>query len=163
LTSIGRKAIELLPESPKVLFLLRGEVVPSVHAADDLLLSLGRKAVEMLQPLYESLLVLWRKPTERGISFKIAFLLIERLRAVLIQPLSRVMTVLGGRVCGVGRLASRAGLLRWPGNSVLIAPVLSNQAHTPEKQHQASQRTPTSDLYSYLHSSIPGTFAIVRT
>jgi len=132
LTSVGSKAIELLPQSPKVILLLRRKVIPSVHAPDDLLLTIGRKAVEMLQPLYEALLVFWRKPAERGISFEISFLLIERLRAVLIEPLSRVVAVLGRRVCGAGRLMLRAGLLRWPGNSVLIALVLSNQRHTCE-------------------------------
>jgi hypothetical protein len=91
--SVYRQAVEPRTQLAKVLFLLRREVLPSLHPPQHLLLALRRHVVEVLQPLFQLLLALRRKPPEIGITLERAPLLIERLIAMLIQPLPGVMSL----------------------------------------------------------------------
>jgi hypothetical protein len=91
LPTVWRKAPVLRIQGPELLFLLGSQVLPRLHAAKDLLLSVLRHAVEMLQSLFESLLPVARKAAELRVISQRSFLLVERLSLMLIQPLSGVM------------------------------------------------------------------------
>ena len=74
---------------------------PCLHAPQHLLLAVGRHTVEPLQPLLQPLLTFRRKTPELRVVFQRAPLLIERLIAVLIQPLARMMSLCWGLISSV--------------------------------------------------------------
>jgi len=67
-SAIGRKLLHLPENSPSLLLLLRGQVLPGFHVAQNALLPLGRQAGKMLQPLPQPLLLLRRQSPESGIA-----------------------------------------------------------------------------------------------
>jgi hypothetical protein len=82
--TIRRQAVEALPHSPEILFLLRRKVLPGFHPLKHELLPVRRHAIEALQPLLQLLLALRGKPPELRITFEGAPLLIERLIPMLV-------------------------------------------------------------------------------
>ncbi len=181
LAPIGRQTLELGVRRPELLFLLRRQMLPGLHALQDLLLPFRRQAVEALKSLLEFLLTLRWKPAKIPVILQGLPLLFERLIAVLIQPLTGMMTF-GGRLIRSGlrfprRLGRRTGLRlraglrfrtrRRTGLSLairtrrgrLVVPVIlgqqvrGKQGHSRQRQHYASGGDPFSDLCSCSHLS----------
>jgi hypothetical protein len=100
------------------LLLLRRQVLPGLHALQNSLLSFRRKAIEALQPLVKLLLPVRRKATKIPVVLEGLALLLQGLIAMLIQPLTGMMTfggwlILPGRALRfVTRLGTRLGSLR---------------------------------------------------
>jgi len=115
LAPLRRQTLELRIGGPELVLLLRRQVLPSLHALQDPLLALRRHAVEVLESLFEFLLALRRKPAKITVVLECLPLLFERLIAVLIQPLTGMMTFGGWLIrSGPGvprRLGGRARLI----------------------------------------------------
>jgi hypothetical protein len=88
MTAVGRQAAEMGLQVTKILLLIRVQVFPYFHASQRLLLAIGREAIEPLQPLFQLLLPLGRKPAKIRITLQRTTLLIEWLVAMLVQPLA---------------------------------------------------------------------------
>jgi hypothetical protein len=86
----------------------------------DALLAVGRQAIEMLEPLFQLLLPLRRKPPERGIILKRAPLLIEWQLAVLLEPLSGVVPLWGRLRPGYVVSLLRSGLIPRLGSLLIV-------------------------------------------
>ena len=102
LAPVWRQAFELRVRGAELLLLLRRQVLPGFHAAQHLLLALGRHAVEALQALLEFLLPVRRKAAKIPVVLQRLALLLQRLAAVLVQPLAGMMAF-GGRLVRRGR------------------------------------------------------------
>ena len=102
-------------DSTEFLLLLRGQVFPGFHASQHLLLTLRRHGIEALQALFKALLAFRRKPAKLRIILERAPLLVRRETAIVIEPLSGMMSLVRGLIGAVfplrGRLKLRAGLL----------------------------------------------------
>jgi hypothetical protein len=75
---------------PRLLLLLRRQVLPSLNPVQAALLFLRREAVEMLQALLQALLLLRRKFPELWIAQQCFLLIRQRLIAVRPQPVPTV-------------------------------------------------------------------------
>jgi hypothetical protein len=94
LTTLSRQTVVLRRKTAELLSLLRFQVLPDLAAPQYLLLTVWRQTVEVLQPLFVLLLSLWRQVAELRIILQCATLLIERLLAMLVQPLAKMMSLL---------------------------------------------------------------------
>ena len=92
LLTVRRQVLELRVIGAELLFLLGSQVLPGFHSPQNLLLAVWRQAVEVLQSLFKLLLAIVRKTAKLRIIFKRPPLLIERLLAMLIQPLAGMMS-----------------------------------------------------------------------
>ena len=173
LTAIRREAVELRSEPAELLFLLRRQVLPGLHSPEDLLLPFRRQAVETLQPLLVLLLAFARKAAKCRVFFKRSFLFVERLLAMLVEPLPGMMSVAGWLVRSVSGLRNglrsrlKSGLRLAPGRRRLgipvfgprhggfIPPVLSRHGRQAQGQRQAGKRTARSKWCAYPHSLSP--------
>ena len=88
LPAVRRQTVELASYPPKLLLLLRSEVFPGFHTAQNLLLPVRRHAVEALQALFILLLPIAWEMSECRIIFQRATLLIGRHFPMLVQPLT---------------------------------------------------------------------------
>lgn len=88
LAAVGRQILELRVGDTELLLLLLRQVLPGLHALQDLLLAFWRQAVEALKSLLELLLPVRGKTAKIPIVLEGLSLLIERLIAVLVQPLT---------------------------------------------------------------------------
>ena len=119
LTALRWETVVLCGEVAELLPLLRLQVLPHLSAAQHLLLPVRRQAVEVLQALLKALLSVRRQLLEVRIALQCPSLLIHGLVAVLIEPLSKMMSlawrtisiVLAWSRCGPElRLRRRSGL-----------------------------------------------------
>lgn len=87
-------------------------MLPDFAAVKHLLLAIRRQAVEVLQPLFILLPLLLRQMFELRIVLQCAPLLIDRLIAMLVKPLPKMMAI-GRRAVGVLRRRRRTELRFW--------------------------------------------------
>lgn len=78
-------------------------MLPDFATPKHLLLPLRRQTVEVLQALFILLPLLLRQMLKLGIILQGAALLIERLLALLIQPLTKMVTVFRWAICVLRR------------------------------------------------------------
>jgi hypothetical protein len=109
LTSFRRETVVLRGEVSELLPLLGLQVLPHLSAAQHLLLTVRRQAVEVLQALLKALLSIGRQLLEVRITLQCAPLLINGLVAVLVEPLSKMMS-LARRPISIVFAWSRRGL-----------------------------------------------------
>lgn len=93
LAALRRQAVVLRSEVTELISLLRLQVFPYFSTVKHLLLPLRRQTVEVLQPLHVLLLTLRRQMLELRIILQRTPLLIERLIAMLVQPLTEMMAL----------------------------------------------------------------------
>src|SRR5438067_10868486 len=92
LTAFRRETVVLRGKVSELLPLLRLQVLPHLSSAQHLLLPVRRQGVEVLQALLKTLLSVGRQLLESRITLQCAPLLIHRLVAMLIEPLSKMMS-----------------------------------------------------------------------
>jgi len=90
---IRRETVKLAPHAEEVLLLLRRKVFPGFHPAEHLMLSISGKAIEPLQALLVLALGFTRESSKARVAFKSSALLVDRLLALLIEPLAGVVTL----------------------------------------------------------------------
>ena len=75
---------------PRLLFLLRRQVLPCFNPTKPALLLLGWQAVEVLKPILQSLLLLWRQFAELRIVLQRFLLIRQRKFSMRSQPVPAV-------------------------------------------------------------------------
>lgn len=68
-------------------------MLPGLDPVQSALLFLSRQAVEVLQPVYEPLLLLWRKISKLRIALQRLLLLRKRLIAMRAEPVAAVVLI----------------------------------------------------------------------
>ena len=128
-------------ESPRLLLLLRSQVLPDFHAVQHPLLLLGWQVVEVLQTILEPLLTLGREAAELRIAVQHLPLLLRRKILILAQPLPG-MVALKRRPIHRGRrthLPLRT-VLRRPRRRRCIAPLRHARRGTSQRQRGSDRR-----------------------
>lgn len=186
--AVRTQVAKLRIERQELLLLLSGQVFPGLHALQNLLLAFHRQGVEMLQPLLQLLLTLWRQAAECRVVLKCALLLIKRLLAMLIEPLSRVMTfrrhLIGS--CGLAAFGRRLRVVQglrparrpaglnsrrrrtgpWRGVSTPVrlsmGGMLGKTRHCRQYQRQAEPNVRVPDFVCCFHPCVPGPVLLGR-
>ena len=99
LAPVRWQAPELRVRGPELIFLLRRQMLPGLHSPQHLLLAIGSHVVKALQSLLEFLLPVGRKAPKIPVVLERLSLLLKRLIAVLVQPLTGMMAF-GGWLIG---------------------------------------------------------------
>ena len=87
---LGSEPLQLIVYLPRLVLLLRRQVLPSLHIVQHALLLLGRKAGEVLQSLAQLLLLRRRQVAEAGITFQRPLPICRRHIFMLPQPVARM-------------------------------------------------------------------------